>query len=273
MKNLFNNELADISNQLAEIAGLLYQQGWAESSGGNISINVTDYLKNTDPDTLSGTSETIHFETAYPNLCNQWLLVTLSGSKARHIAKHPLPNIALIAITDNSRECRCFIDDSAATPNQKPTSELLSHLAIHNLMIREKQSVKVIMHAHVTELIALSHNPAFRSADAINQILWSVHPEVKIFLPKGLGFVPYTLPGSAAIARKTIDILRDHEIIIWEKHGAFAVGDTLENTFDIIDIAAKAAKIYLLCKQAGYEPEGLTESQIRELAESFKVPY
>ncbi len=273
MNKLFKNDLVDILNQLSEIAGLIYQRGWAESSAGNISINVSEFLKNTDIASLKGKLKTIRFNSTYPALSNQWFLVTLSGSKARNIAKNPVPNIALIAISDDAKTCSCFIEESVNVQEKNPTSELPTHLAIHHLLARKKQPINVIIHAHVTELIALSHNPAFRNADGINKMLWSVHPEVKVFIPKGLGFVPYTLPGSEDIARKTIGIIEKHDIVIWEKHGVFAVGDSLENTFDTIDIANKAAKIYFLCAQAGYEPEGLTESQIRQLADFFNVPY
>ena len=39
-----NPELKHQIDQVAEVAGYLWQKGWAERNGGNIVINVTDQL-------------------------------------------------------------------------------------------------------------------------------------------------------------------------------------------------------------------------------------
>ena len=36
--------LADTVGQVAETAGYLWQKGWAERNGGNITVNVTEYI-------------------------------------------------------------------------------------------------------------------------------------------------------------------------------------------------------------------------------------
>jgi rhamnulose-1-phosphate aldolase len=91
-----------------------------------------------------------------------------------------------------------------------------------------------------------------------------------VFVPKGVGFVPYTLPGTEDIAKKTIDSFANHDIVLWEKHGVFAIGETIFETFDSIDIIAKSAQIYFTCKSAGEEPEGLNDEQLNELKELVK---
>jgi rhamnulose-1-phosphate aldolase len=97
-----------------------------------------------------------------------------------------------------------------------------------------------------------------------------MHPETMVFVPKGLGFVPYTLPGSEDIARETIKNLQHHDIVLWEKHGVFAIGESVLDTFDNIDIICKSAKIYFMCRGAGFIPEGLNEDQLNELKELVK---
>ena len=37
-------QLAAEVNKVAEVAGYLWQKGWAERNGGNITVNVTDYV-------------------------------------------------------------------------------------------------------------------------------------------------------------------------------------------------------------------------------------
>jgi rhamnulose-1-phosphate aldolase len=97
-----------------------------------------------------------------------------------------------------------------------------------------------------------------------------MHPETMIFIPKGAGFVPYILPGTQTIADETIKSFKKHDIVVWEKHGIFAIGKNPIETFDHIDIVCKSAKIWFQCKSAGFEPEGMTDTQLDELKELVK---
>ena len=46
MKSILDNrpELAKEVNKVAEVAGYLWQKGWAERNGGNITINITELV-------------------------------------------------------------------------------------------------------------------------------------------------------------------------------------------------------------------------------------
>ncbi len=46
MKSILENrpKLAYEVNQAAEVAGYLWQKGWAERNGGNITLNITEYI-------------------------------------------------------------------------------------------------------------------------------------------------------------------------------------------------------------------------------------
>jgi len=92
-----------------------------------------------------------------------------------------------------------------------------------------------------------------------------MHPETMLFVPKGVGFVKYTTPGTEEIAFDTIKVLRNFQVALWEKHGVFAIGEDVLDTFDNIDILAKSAKIFFLTKSAGYEPEGLSNKELEKL--------
>jgi rhamnulose-1-phosphate aldolase len=77
--------------------------------------------------------------------------------------------------------------------------------------------------------------------------------------------VPFELPGSLQLAEKTLLSLVDHRVIVWEKHGCLAIGETISAAFDRIDMFSKAARIYLICRNAGIEPEGLTTDQLKSI--------
>ena len=46
MESILNNrpKLAAEINKVAEVAGYLWQKGWAERNGGNITINITEFV-------------------------------------------------------------------------------------------------------------------------------------------------------------------------------------------------------------------------------------
>lgn len=97
-----------------------------------------------------------------------------------------------------------------------------------------------------------------------------MHPEAFVFVPRGVYMVPYILPGSHKIADATIEgFKRGHEVVIWEKHGAFAIGETVSDAFDMIDILSKSAQIWFMAMQTGTEPEGLNDEELKELKEVF----
>ncbi len=136
-------------------------------------------------------------------------------------------------------------------------------------MVNKGKNEKVILHTHVTELIALTHSPEIKSKNDLNKLIWSMHPETMTFIPNGVGFVPFTLPGTVDIAEKTSEEFKSHSIVIWEKHGVFAIADNTVEAFDKVDMISKAAKIWFMCKNAGFDPKGLSKEQINQLKKYY----
>jgi len=128
------------------------------------------------------------------------------------------------------------------------------------------------VHTHPIELVAMSHNKQLMGKDVLTRILWSMIPETKAFCPLGLGVVPYELPGSVALANATLNELEDYDVVMWEKHGVFAKGKDVMDAFDQIDVLSKSAKIYIDAKCMGFEPDGMTDAQLREMTEAFHLP-
>ena len=97
-------------------------------------------------------------------------------------------------------------------------------------------------------------------------------PECRVIVPRGIGIIPYQLPGSMDLAKATIKELDKHDVVLWEKHGILAVGDDIIECFDAIDTLSKSAQIYLYARQAGFEPEGMTDTQLDDLVPAFNLP-
>jgi rhamnulose-1-phosphate aldolase len=254
-----------VLEDIAEVASLIDRKGWAEKNAGNISINLSEDISE-DFERL----KTVNLDKEYPELANNYFYITATGSRMRDIAKDPLDNGLVIRLSEKGNAFHIIYQPEGG----KPTSELPSHLGIHQMCKQRGTAHKLVLHSHATELIALTQSKEFKSTEAVNNVLWNMHPESIVFIPQGLGFVPYILPGTEEIAQATIKMFHNHDIVLWEKHGVFAIGECILDTFDNIDIACKSVKIWFMCKSAGITPEGLSEIQLaelRELVEKFKT--
>lgn len=84
--------------------------------------------------------------------------------------------------------------------------------------------------------------------------------------------VPYKLPSSVELAEATIDELSDYDVVMWEKHGVFAVDTDIMAAFDQVDVLNKSALIYIAAKNMGFEPEGMSQEQMKEISVAFHLP-
>ena len=142
---------------------------------------------------------------------------------------------------------------------------------MHDYLLGKGRNNKVVIHTHPIELVAMTHNPAFLEKDVLSKILWSMIPETRAFCPKGLGIARYQLPGSVVLAEETIKQLDEYDVVMWEKHGAVAIGEDLIEAFDMIDTLSKSAKIYESACSMGFVPKGMTDEQMDELKRVFNL--
>jgi rhamnulose-1-phosphate aldolase len=264
-----NKELKSIIRETAEIAGYLWQRGWAERNASNISIHITELFIQEISD--YGTYPFCNLTTSYPKLAGAYFFVTGTGKRMRDLAQKPMKNSLIIKLNDSGNGY-WIISQTIDSEIFMPTSELSTHLGIHQMIAERGSNEKVVMHTHAHEIVTLTHAKEFCDQDVLNKLLWSMHPETIIFIPKGVGFVPFRIPGSDDIAVETIKSLQNHDVALWEKHGVIAIGKNVADTFDIIDILAKSARIFFLCRSANIVPDSFTEEQLadlRKLAENF----
>lgn len=261
-----NPAILDELNRIAEVASFLWQRNWAEANGGNISVNLT-HLHDSSLHELSQPRKTSELAEPLPELAGNFFYATGAGKRMRDVAKSPLDFGVIIRISKDGKHFE-VVSETAV----KPTSELPSHLLIHNLLKAKGNHKSAVLHTHPGELIALTHCPLFLDPKRLTQMLWSMIPETRVLVPKGVGIVPYMLTGTMAMAKATIKQLEKHEVVLWEKHGALAVSDDIMHCFDLIDTLTKSAKIYLAAKTAGFEPQGLTREQMDELGRAFGLP-
>lgn len=260
-------ELRKEVEQVAEVAGYLWQKGWAERNGGNITINITE-LVDDDMRAMPPISDTMEIGVTLPHLKGCWFYCKGTNRRMRDLARRPMENGSIIRITDDCAGYEIIADNPV-----KPTSELPSHLSVHNYLIANGAGYKASLHTHPIELVAMSHKPDFLKKDVLTKLLWSMIPETKAFCPRGLGIVPYMLPSSVELAEATIAAIADnYDVVMWEKHGVFAVGPDIMEAFDMVDTLSKSAAIYRDACSMGFIPQGMSMAQMAEISEVFHLP-
>ncbi len=269
MASILNNRpaLQRQINEVAEVAGYLWQKGWAERNGGNITINISDVIDD-EIRNMPAISEPVAIGMTLPNIREKYFFCKGNNRRMRDLARYPMENGSIIRILDDGAHYEIIADYPI-----KPTSELPSHLSVHNYLIGKGSPYKASLHTHPIELVAMSHNPEFLKKDVLTRLLWSMIPETKAFCPRGLGIVPYMLPSSTELAEATIRVIDDdYDVVMWEKHGVFAVGDNIIEAFDMVDTLTKSAIIYRDAKAMGFIPEGMSADQMQEISDVFHLP-
>ena len=253
-------------DKVAEVAGYLWQKGWAERNGGNITVNITD-LVDDEIRSMPAISEVRSIGVTLPHLKGAYFFCKGTNRRMRDLARWPMENGSVIRILDDCASYEIIADNPVA-----PTSELPSHLMVHDHKLEQGSPYRASLHTHPIELVAMSHIRKFLGTDVLTRLLWSMIPETKAFCPLGLGIVPYELPGSVKLADATMAELENYDVVMWEKHGVFAKGLDAMDAFDQIDVLSKSAKIYINAKCMGFEPDGMTQEQMHEMTVAFNLP-
>jgi rhamnulose-1-phosphate aldolase len=272
-KITLNGLVVEQISKVSEAGQYLWQREWAERNGGNISVDLTEIFGEV-PSDLSV------FPHCFLKSVGEF---TFPKESAGHIffVKGTGERIRDLNAPENAG-CVLRIDDEAngyhvlwggrGLDDYAPTSEFISHVEI----IMAKQSIgsndRCVMHTHPIELIMLSHHPDYAHDDALyTQMCWQMLPEVRAFVPRGIGIVPYCMPGSQKLAKGTTEKLMSYDVAIWEKHGAVATGKDALEAFDYIDVANKGAKLFLGCLASGFVPEGVSSADLLDLKETFNL--
>ena len=259
--------LAKAVGQVAEVAGYLWEKGWAERNGGNITVNITEYIDE-EIKAMPAISDVMQIGTTLPHLKGCYFYCKGTQMRMRDLARWPMDNGSIIRILDDCASYVIIADNPV-----RPTSELPSHLSVHDYLLAKGSPYRASLHTHPIELVALTHNKKFMEKDVATKMLWSMIPETKAFCPRGVGMVPYMLPSSVELADATIKAIDDdYDVVMWEKHGVFAVDTDIMAAFDQVDVLNKSALIYIASKNMGFEPDGMSDAQMQELSDVFGLP-
>ena len=117
--------------KIAEVAGYLWQNGWAERNGGNITVNITEFVDD-EVRQMPAISEVKAIGTTLPLLKGCYFYCKGTGKRMRDLARWPMDNGSVIRILDDCASYEIIADNPVL-----PTSELPSHLTVHNHLIEK----------------------------------------------------------------------------------------------------------------------------------------
>jgi L-fuculose-phosphate aldolase len=129
-------------------------------------------------------------------------------------------------------------DGRVVDSSQKASSEIRMHLAI----FAARPDVGAIIHAHSPNTVALS--VAGVSMDR------PVVPEAILALG-GIPTVPYQSPTTEDVAQAVLGFVACHDAFVLERHGPVALGRTLAEAFNRLEVIEHTAKITVQALAAG----------------------
>jgi rhamnulose-1-phosphate aldolase len=257
----FRATLGEAGQRLAEINA-------SEGGAGNISIfigwpiEVRRRFPLAEPFALPGPA---------PALAGGTVIVTGSGRRLRDIQSSPDANLGAVVIGTDGTTGTLYTAPRRLF--QRVTSEFNSHLAVHSDQVeRTGTNFHALIHAQPPHLVHLSHILAYRDQAYFNRQLLRWEPETIVNLPQGVGVLPYCLPGSPAMMAANVAGLRNHNVVLWSKHGVMARSDlSVTRAADRIEYAETAAMYEYMNLVNHGQGEGLTTDELREIVRAFSV--
>ena len=239
-----------------------------EGAAGNFSIfsRLIDSLEDHFP-----VIQEILLPVPAPALAGGVCLVTGSGQRLGGIFDDPAGTLAAIVIGADGKNGR--MHTAHACRFQRVTSEFNSHLAVHQDQIaRRGGDHHAIVHVQPHHVTFLSHIAAYQEFKFFNRQLLRWQPEMIFHFPKGIGILPFILPGSQALMQASTAALAERNLVVWSKHGVLARSDaSIVHAADLVEYVETAAQYEYMNILAGAPASGLTLEDMRSFCEAIGV--
>ena len=251
--------------EMIRTATNMYDHGWDERNGGNISLlldeaEVRKYL------TTPAIVRTIPTGFEAPELDGKCFLVTGTGKYFKNVQYAPEVNLGIVRLADNGREAEVLWGFSGGG---RFTSEFPAHMMSHVARMKADPENRVIMHCHPANLLAMTYVHDLDER-AFTRTLWQMCTECIVVFPDGVNVLPWMLCGTNEIGEATAKKMETARLVVWAQHGIYGAGKDLDETFGLIETAEKAAEIYL---KIAHLPlvNTITDEQMHLLEARFNV--
>jgi rhamnulose-1-phosphate aldolase len=242
--------------------------GACEGAAGNISVCLRGELETV---TIFPIASEIELPLAVPELGGTTILVSGSGCRLRDIQENPQANLACLKVNDDGKNGT--LSNARQWNFKHVTSEFNSHLAVHREQMKSAgTAIHAMIHAQPVHLTYLSHIRRYQDEAYLNTHLMRWQPETIINLPEGIGFIPFHNPNSLELMTANVECLRNHQVVIWAKHGVMARSDiSVMHAVDLIEYAETAARYECMNLATGEIGEGMSAEEMREMCERVGI--
>ena len=218
----------------------MYNHGWDERNGGNISLlldakEVAQYLD------VRHVIRTIPTGFTAPELEGRYFLVTGTGKYFKNVEVAPDVNLGIVRLADSGRQAELLW---GFTDGGQFTSEFPAHMMSHVARLSVDPDNHVVMHCHPANLLAMTYVHDLDER-AFTRTLWQMCTECIVVFPEGVNVLPWMLCGTNEIGEATAEKMKTARLVVWAQHGIYGAGKDLDETFGLIETAEKAAEIYL----------------------------
>lgn len=239
LSQYLSSYIHDITPTIVTLAKNAEKKGWAECHAGNFSIRCPGIKLPEQP------GREVKLEFAIPEISHQTILIKRSGVRFRDCEQLQEQSFGIIHFNEDGSKYEVWHGDNEEGLFVAST-EFLSHLLIHQAIIRNHLPFFALFHTHPTELIAFTHCIDENQEMLMNQTMQKLHTEFEKFYPNGIGVLDILKPGSISLAEQTSRKIIRQSLVLWKNHGSFSIGKDLQDAFDMVELANKIAQIYLM---------------------------
>ena len=241
----------DYIHELCHVTYDIWNKGWDEYNGGNVSYRLTkDEAESLGTD-LIGTSYAYYSEDRKEvevldvpeHVQCEFILITASGSQFRTLCLQPEVDTGIIQLTPKGYKVV-----AGFVTGKRPTSEIFMHVLAHAARLKVDPEHRVVIHNHATNIAVYSLLDEVTS-ESLTLDLWSVLTESIVVFHDGIAVLPWEVPGTQLIGVDTARELATHRLVVWAKHGVLSTGKDYQDCFGLIETADKAAHIALELKR------------------------
>ena len=251
--------------EMIRTATNMYNHGWDERNGGNISLllNEAEVAEYRDVSYVLREMET-GFDA--PELGGKYFLVTGTGKYFKNVQYDPAGNLGLVRLTDGGRTAQLLWGFS---DGGRFTSEFPAHMMSHAARLAVNPENTVVMHCHPSNLLAMTYVHDLDTR-AFTRTLWQMCTECIMVFPDGVNVLPWMLCGTNEIGIATAEKMKTARLVVWAQHGIYGAGADLDETFGLIETAEKAAEIYMKIAHLPLR-NTITDEQMRQIAKHVGV--
>jgi rhamnulose-1-phosphate aldolase len=249
-----------IIEDIGEAGQQLTTMAACEGSAGNISVFVPSLSCAFDP------VGEINLPALVPSLGGGWLVITAGGRRLRDVSRRPALTLVALHIDDAGRTATLH-----AAPDTRPSSELNSHLAIHEDHRRRREvDFHVVVHAQPLRLVFLSHLPDITTSADLTERLMRWEPETAVVAPDGIELAAFQVPGSPDQMEATVRALTRSNAVVWAKRGIVTRSDvSATQAADLVEYLEAAAAYAVMNLSMGAPAAGLGASERDAVARAF----